>query len=164
MGKTTKELKMTAIEMLSDGGIRNFEKFEQGIPLVVAIAERLGSLKNAVKELTMLYGQLSESLSDYADTHKTALTTPLAEVKDELEVGAVVIDGVEYAYTRGWSGLIRKDGNNLTGIFLKGLPESWVKQKLELDVSNIGSLCVSDEELSKKGLMWKRKRTWAQKE
>ena len=158
MGKPIKELKDDVLAMVA-GGVRNRDKFKEAIPLLVEFQRRVEKYAENLRTMKQLQTALNESVCDYADANSNAFDT-IHEVKDEADVSIISIDGVEYAYKRGWDGLKRISGNAKTATFLSCLPEEWVKARLELSVNEINRLDVSDEELKKHDLTWCAKRTW----
>ena len=160
MTRTGKQLRADVLEVLSPNGVQTSAKFCAAVPLIASLDDKILSLRLALNQTQSLRKQLCESISDYADTHAKALDEPLKQVKDDIEAGFVTIDGRRYRYTRSWDGLVRIDGDNMTQSFLKGLPTSWTRQKVELDTTYIGRYVTDDNDLLKQGLAWRRRREW----
>ena len=156
---SVKDLKQNVLKQTAEG-IRNRESFRAAIPLLVEIQDRAGKMASAVKEMQKLAALLGEEVSDYADANPKAFDS-VREVKDESDVSLVNIDGVTYAYKRGWSGINRISGNNKTTSFVCGLPQEWVRCRWELNTSEIDRLGISDDVLAKHDLQWALKRTWS---
>ena len=162
MAMTAKELKEMTLDAVAKG-VKNRAAFREAIPLLVVLQERIKKIAASLGEMKKLQASLNESVCDYADENSSAFDS-IREVKDESDVSLIVIDGVQYAYKRGWNGIERASGSNKTGDFLAKLPKEWVRTKLELDISEICRLDVKDEVLLKHDLTWCAKRTWEKNE
>ena len=156
---TAKQLKAQGLEYIAQG-VRNRESFRTCIPFLTELRERIGLLQTCIRELQQIYKPLNEMVCDYADNNPAAFDA-IRQVKDEADESLITIDGITYVYKRGWQGVKRISGNNLTGMFLDGLPEAWVRSTKELNVTELSRLDISDKELAKHDLQWCAKRTWS---
>jgi len=75
--------------------------------------------------------------------------------------GDVDVDGKLYHFASGFGKLIRLDGDNLTQSFLDELPKKWVKGKIEIDLTAINRLGVTDDELKAAGLVRSANNVWS---
>lgn len=153
-----KELQARAEKLLS-ASVATRATYEEAIPLIFALADKAKSISNYAKILKALAESLSSRAADYAVDHATALDSPLATVKTDIESGEVTIDGTLYRLTISPDEPKRIDGGNMTQDFLKSLPKEWTAAKLSLKKSAVAS--VSADELEKHNLRREKKRVWS---
>ena len=141
--------------------INNREAFLAAVPIIVASQHVAAKLFEKSRKLSAAAAKLSLMAAEYAKTHQTALDNALHEERDGIISGLVMIDEVNYRLTISKDKPKREDGN-LTAKFLDSLPPAWTKSKLELSVTAMNDLGVTDENLADYGLFRPEKAVWAE--
>ena len=130
--RKTKELKEAANAVIL-GNVTDRGSYETALRLyqeTLCRAKLLGDAANVLKKQAARIGELA---AQYAESHTTALSEPLAEIRAGIRSGSVTLDGIPFRLTLSKGDVCRISGDSMSQKFLKGLPEEWVRQKLELD-------------------------------
>jgi len=149
-----------AIEEL--GPITNKEKLLAALPVLVEACVKIKTMRRTIKLMGELADGLNDACSKYAMEHPSVFVNGKLNVDGKgVQHGDVEVGGKLYHFSSGYKGFIREDGDNITQDFLDGLPEKWVKGKIELDATGMERLGVTDAELQKAGLVRRANNVWS---
>jgi len=158
---TLKELKEFADNF---GTVSNKERLKAAIPAIVEAMERIGSTSSTLRKVGEAVGKLNEKASKYALEHPSIFDDGLHTQAKGVIAGDITLDDKTYHFAAGYADPKRIDGDAMSGDFLEGLPKEWVKDKLQLNVTGINALGVTNEQLEDKGLFRPAKNVWTLRE
>jgi len=149
-------------DLESLGVINNKEQFLKALPILIEATTKCAQMRLTVKSINSLATDLNIAVSEYALNHLSVfLGGRLVTDGKGILHGDVEVGGKLYHFSSGYKGFVRADGDNVTQDFLDGLPEKWVKGKIELDATGIERLGVTDAELQKAGLVRRANNVWS---
>ena len=146
---------------LIKNGVTNREAFMAAVPLVVECLDKAKSFNKFVRNLNDAAAKLGALAAEYAKSHPTALDNELHTERDGIISGLVMINEVNYRLTLSKGDPKRESGDNLTAKFLGSLPPAWTKSKLELSVTALNDLEVTDTLLADYDLVRPEKVAWS---
>ncbi len=158
--KTLKE----QIAALSEAGVSNKNALTAAVPLIVDAQNHIAHLRASTNELKTAVEELAAQASAYAIAHTSHVFGSIETHPCGTLTGDIEIDGRLFHFAAGHKGYTRIDeGTNLDKSFLAALPNAWTKMKRELDVTAIGRLNVTVDELAECGLKPKENNVWSEK-
>jgi len=158
--RSFKEIREDAEAILKEG-INNKEALFAALPVLVELAVKCASMRQTLRAIGEVGSELNDAASEYALAHRSVFEGGLITDGKGVQHGDVEVGGKLYHFAAGYGKPVRRDGDNLTQEFLAALPEKWIKGKIELDVTGMARLGVTNEELAAAGLIRTANNVWS---
>ena len=136
-----KQSRETALNIINDG-VTNADKLREAVPFLVQYEAAIKQLRTKLAEDAVLCKAVADQCGLYAskytgwtDNGKTLL--PSGVKTADMTVTDENGNEVTYHFVDGFAGYHKSDGTNMTQEDMRELPQSWLREKVELNVQAI---------------------------
>lgn len=147
-----------AVELLANG-IKTQMTCDESLKYYFRLRQIVNALLFAARRYGKTVAALEAAAGKYANAHPKYVT--LGDFAEGVRRGHRETQFGKVRLSVSDGTIKRKGGENLTADFLSGLPKDWTKTRLELDLTAIDRLDVSEKVLNKNGLCRVPNYTWS---
>ena len=138
LSQTSNSAVLNEAQSIIDAGVNTRAALFEALPMAKELLFRLSTLKRTADALREAVDALHGLAAKYAENHTSVFDAGLlAEEREGIFVGDVTIGDTVFHFVKTKGSPRRIDGGNLTGEFLRSLPECAVKNKLEFDLAGL---------------------------